>query len=133
MIQLDLGPGVTTLVGLNGQGKTNLVEAIGYAASLIPLFGVPQTVLSHGQGCYVVDVDGKRYLDLLAGLVDTLDRFDVEITGLYAAKLAADLTQRHRLGLCQLGRVQAGLAGAVEPTPGAGVRAQRGGDVAAGD
>ena len=31
--QLDLGPGVTTLVGLNGQGKTNLV-AIGYAASL---------------------------------------------------------------------------------------------------
>ncbi|MFZ2515840.1 MAG: DNA replication and repair protein RecF, partial [Candidatus Lutibacillus vidarii] len=32
--QLDLGPGVTTLVGLNGQGKTNLVEAIGYAASL---------------------------------------------------------------------------------------------------
>ena len=44
-----------------------------YAASLIPLFGVPQTVLSHGQGCYVVDVDGKRYLDLLAGIaVNTL-------------------------------------------------------------
>jgi len=31
---LPLGPGVTTLVGLNGQGKTNLVEAIGYLASL---------------------------------------------------------------------------------------------------
>jgi acetylornithine/succinyldiaminopimelate/putrescine aminotransferase len=30
-------------------------------------------VLSHGQGCYVVDVDGKRYLDLLAGIaVNTL-------------------------------------------------------------
>ena len=44
-----------------------------YAASLIPLFGVPQTVLSHGQGCYVEDVDGKRYLDLLAGIaVNTL-------------------------------------------------------------
>ena len=44
-----------------------------YAASLIPIFGVPQTVLSHGQGCYVVDVDGKRYLDLLAGIaVNTL-------------------------------------------------------------
>ena len=25
-------PGVTTLVGLNGQGKTNLVEAVGYLA-----------------------------------------------------------------------------------------------------
>ena len=32
--ELALEPGVTTLVGLNGQGKTNLVEAIGYVASL---------------------------------------------------------------------------------------------------
>ncbi len=32
--ELPLGPGMTTLVGLNGQGKTNLVEAIGYLASL---------------------------------------------------------------------------------------------------
>jgi DNA replication and repair protein RecF len=29
-----LSPGVTTLIGLNGQGKTNLVEAIGYLATL---------------------------------------------------------------------------------------------------
>lgn len=44
-----------------------------YAASLIPVFGVPQTVLSHGRGSYVVDADGKRYLDLLAGIaVNTL-------------------------------------------------------------
>jgi DNA replication and repair protein RecF len=32
--ELPLEPGVTTLVGLNGQGKTNLVEAIGYQATL---------------------------------------------------------------------------------------------------
>ncbi|MGB7818086.1 MAG: DNA replication/repair protein RecF [Ornithinibacter sp.] len=32
--ELALEPGVTTLVGLNGQGKTNLVEAIAYLASL---------------------------------------------------------------------------------------------------
>ena len=32
--ELPLEPGVTTLVGLNGQGKTNLVEAVGYLASL---------------------------------------------------------------------------------------------------
>jgi DNA replication and repair protein RecF len=34
--QVDLGlePGVTALVGPNGQGKTNLVEALGYLASL---------------------------------------------------------------------------------------------------
>ena len=33
-VQLDLEPGVTVLVGRNGQGKTNIVEAIGYLATL---------------------------------------------------------------------------------------------------
>ena len=32
--ELPLTPGVTTLIGLNGQGKTNLVEAVGYLATL---------------------------------------------------------------------------------------------------
>jgi DNA replication and repair protein RecF len=32
--EVDLDPGVTALVGPNGQGKTNLVEAIGYVATL---------------------------------------------------------------------------------------------------
>jgi DNA replication and repair protein RecF len=33
-VELPLQPGVTALVGPNGQGKTNLVEAVGYLASL---------------------------------------------------------------------------------------------------
>ena len=33
-VELPLDPGVTALVGPNGQGKTNLVEAVGYLASL---------------------------------------------------------------------------------------------------
>lgn len=33
-VSIDLQPGVTTFVGRNGQGKTNLVEAIGYIATL---------------------------------------------------------------------------------------------------
>ncbi|HWS59014.1 MAG TPA: DNA replication/repair protein RecF [Actinotalea sp.] len=33
-VELDLEPGVSALVGPNGQGKTNLVEAIGYVATL---------------------------------------------------------------------------------------------------
>lgn len=33
-VELELEPGVTAFVGPNGQGKTNLVEAIGYAATL---------------------------------------------------------------------------------------------------
>lgn len=31
---ISLGPGVTTIVGPNGHGKTNLVEALGYVATL---------------------------------------------------------------------------------------------------
>ena len=33
-VELDLEPGITALVGPNGQGKTNLVEAVGYLATL---------------------------------------------------------------------------------------------------
>ena len=33
-VDLDLRPGVTSLIGQNGQGKTNLVEAVGYVATL---------------------------------------------------------------------------------------------------
>ena len=33
-VSIDLGPGVTTFCGANGEGKTNLVEAVGYLATL---------------------------------------------------------------------------------------------------
>jgi len=33
-VELPLDPGITALVGPNGQGKTNLVEALGYIATL---------------------------------------------------------------------------------------------------
>jgi DNA replication and repair protein RecF len=33
-LSLELGPGVTTFSGANGEGKTNLVEAVGYLATL---------------------------------------------------------------------------------------------------
>jgi DNA replication and repair protein RecF len=33
-LTLELGPGVTTFSGPNGEGKTNLVEAVGYLATL---------------------------------------------------------------------------------------------------
>ena len=63
-VDLPLSPGVTALVGPNGQGKTNLVEAIGYVATLgshrvssdAPLvrFGAPRaivrcSVVQHGR------------------------------------------------------------------------------------
>lgn len=33
-VEVPLDPGVTAFVGANGQGKTNLVEAVGYLATL---------------------------------------------------------------------------------------------------
>ncbi len=39
-----------------------------YRASHIGVFGLPGLVLSHGEGPYVWDVDGTRYLDLLGGI-----------------------------------------------------------------
>lgn len=33
-VDLDLRPGITALVGSNGQGKTNLIEALGYLSTL---------------------------------------------------------------------------------------------------
>jgi DNA replication and repair protein RecF len=33
-VEIDLEPGVTTFIGSNGQGKTNLVEAISYCSTL---------------------------------------------------------------------------------------------------
>lgn len=35
---------------------------------LLGVFGRPRSVLVHGEGCYVEDADGKRYLDLLGGI-----------------------------------------------------------------
>ena len=39
-----------------------------YAQSLMGVFGRPKTVLTRGEGCYVWDADGNRYLDLLGGI-----------------------------------------------------------------
>lgn len=39
-----------------------------YRSSHIGVFGLPGLVLTHGDGAYVHDVDGNRYLDLLGGI-----------------------------------------------------------------
>jgi len=39
-----------------------------YEASMLGVFGRPPLVLTHGDGCYVWDADGKRYLDLVGGI-----------------------------------------------------------------
>lgn len=44
-VSLDLHPGITAVVGDNGQGKTNLAEAIGFLATLSSFRGVPTEAL----------------------------------------------------------------------------------------
>ncbi|MDQ4084371.1 MAG: acetylornithine transaminase, partial [Actinomycetota bacterium] len=39
-----------------------------YARAHLNTFGTPRTTLVRGEGCYVWDADGQRYLDLLAGI-----------------------------------------------------------------
>ena len=39
-----------------------------YTHALMGVFGRPKTVLTRGEGCYVWDADGNRYLDLLGGI-----------------------------------------------------------------
>ncbi|HSL59378.1 MAG TPA: DNA replication/repair protein RecF [Acidimicrobiales bacterium] len=43
--ELRFAPGLTAIVGANGQGKTNLVEAIGYLATLSSFRGAPTDAL----------------------------------------------------------------------------------------
>jgi acetylornithine/N-succinyldiaminopimelate aminotransferase len=40
----------------------------GYAHSVMNTFGPPKRVFVRGEGCYVWDANGRRYLDLLAGI-----------------------------------------------------------------
>lgn len=40
-------------------------------AALMPNYGTPPVALARGEGAWVWDVDGKRYLDLLAGIAVT--------------------------------------------------------------
>jgi acetylornithine aminotransferase len=39
-----------------------------FQASLMPNYGVPPVALARGEGCRVWDIDGREYLDLIAGI-----------------------------------------------------------------
>ncbi|HEV7171434.1 acetylornithine transaminase [Pedococcus sp.] len=51
---------------MTGSHNEELLER--YHRSVMGVFGLPPLVLSHGDGCYVWDVDGRRYLDLVGGI-----------------------------------------------------------------
>ncbi len=53
-------------IGVPGGGPAQWNER--YARALMGTFGTPQRVLVRGEGAYVWDAEGRRYLDLLAGI-----------------------------------------------------------------
>ncbi|HEX5994895.1 MAG TPA: acetylornithine transaminase [Jiangellales bacterium] len=60
-----------------------------YDGALMTTFGRPARMLVRGAGCYVWDVDGRRYLDLLGGLaVNSLGHAHPLLTSAITAQLA---------------------------------------------
>lgn len=59
-----------------------------YSGAIMDTFGLPQKVLVRGVGVYVWDADGKRYLDLLAGIaVNALGHAHPTLTAAISAQL----------------------------------------------
>jgi DNA replication and repair protein RecF len=59
--ELSFAPGLTAVVGANGQGKTNLLEAVGYLATLSSFRGAPiDALIRDGAGQAVVRAEGER-------------------------------------------------------------------------
>lgn len=59
-----------------------------YSGAVMDTFGPPQRVLVRGEGAYVWDADGKRYLDLLAGIaVNALGHAHPTLTAAISAQL----------------------------------------------
>ncbi|MGW8565733.1 acetylornithine transaminase [Isoptericola sp. NPDC055881] len=59
-----------------------------YTHAVMDTFGPPQRVLVRGEGAYVWDADGRRYLDLLAGIaVNALGHAHPTLTAAVSAQL----------------------------------------------
>ena len=60
-----------------------------YGAVMMNAFGSPKRVFSHGEGVYLVDADGNRYLDLLAGIaVNSLGHGHPAVTAAITSQLS---------------------------------------------
>ena len=72
---------------LEGMSSTQLTER--YRHTVMNTFGPPKRVFTRGEGCYVWDVEGRRYLDLLAGIaVNALGHAHPQVLGAITAQLS---------------------------------------------
>jgi len=63
--ELHVQDAAAALPHAEGDGQAWLQR---YSSAVMGTYGAPQRVLVRGEGCYVWDADGRRYLDLLAGI-----------------------------------------------------------------
>ncbi len=83
-VDLTAGVGSDELVG-PGSGAEWTSR---HTRSVMDTFGPPQRVLARGEGVYVWDTDGARYLDLLAGIaVNALGHAHPTLTAAISAQL----------------------------------------------
>lgn len=83
--QADKEVAATTAAGLDLSGQEWSTR---YSGAIMDTFGLPQKVLVRGEGSYVWDADGKRYLDLLAGIaVNALGHAHPTLTAAISAQL----------------------------------------------
>lgn len=67
---------------------TNVEWTARYSRSVMNTFGTPRAVLVRGEGSYVWDADGRRYLDLLGGIaVNVLGHAHPTLTAAISAQL----------------------------------------------
>lgn len=58
---IEFAPGLTALLGANGEGKTNVMEAIGYLATLSSFRGAPNDALVRsGASTAIIRAEGER-------------------------------------------------------------------------
>jgi len=62
---------MTGALGTGGPGALDQIALDRYQNSVMGTFGVPQRLIERGEGSYVWDADGNRYLDLLGGIAVT--------------------------------------------------------------
>jgi DNA replication and repair protein RecF len=59
--EVTFAPGLTALLGANGEGKTNVMEAVGYLATLSSFRGAPnEALVRHGCASAAVRAEGER-------------------------------------------------------------------------
>ena len=85
----DLSTGATRATAATAATAVGTAWTARYADSIMNTFGTPQRVLVRGEGAYVWDADGNRYLDLLAGIaVNALGHAHPFLTAAITAQLA---------------------------------------------